>query len=307
MLNDSANNLPEAVLRTIIYSDIFDYPLTAHQIHRYLAEVSASFEEVVKSLDTSYLTHISDYFTLPGREEIVSIRLEREARSRALLPRAIHYGRILGTLPFIRMVALTGSLAVMNVSTDQDFDYMLVTTPGRLWTARAFALAFNRLVRIFGHTICPNLIISETRLEWRLHDLYSARELCQMIPITGIDVYLKLMNANEWVRGFLPNAFRESNNLLVRTVQEHTLTSIRAPALQKLLELPLRGTMGNKLESWEMNRKIARFSTQVGFGEETNFNAEICQGNFHHHRKWTREAFEERLMNINSPVPIGEG
>ena len=47
-----------------------------------------------------------------------------------------------------------------------------------------------------------------------------------------------------------------------------------------------------------MNRKIARFSKQTGFGEETVFNAEICQGNFDHHRKWTREMFEEKLNVI---------
>jgi hypothetical protein len=60
----------------------------------------------------------------------------------------------------------------------------------------------------------------------------------------------------------------------------------------------LRGKLGDKLEAWEMNRKIARFSKQEGFGEETVFTAEICQGNFHHHRKWTHEAFQKKLHII---------
>src|SRR4030095_4434136 len=206
MLNSSLEKLSWAVVQTITYSDIFDYPLTACEIHRYLTGVNATLEEVALALEEGSVMQTGDYFTLPGREGLSNIRIQREKRSRELLPTTIRYGRILGTLPYIRMVALTGSLAVLNVSKNADFDYMLVTSPGRVWTARAFALLFNRIVHLFGHTICPNLIVAENALEWPLHDLYSARELCQMIPITGMDVYHRLLEANQWAKIFLPNA-----------------------------------------------------------------------------------------------------
>src|SRR5687768_12921036 len=190
MLDNPSKDLSSAVLCTIAYADIFDYPLTELEIHRYLTGLSASLEAVNRALAEDHqFMRIGDYFTLPGREGIVSIRKQREARSRELMSRAIRYGRILGALPYIRMVALTGSLAVLNVSNVVDFDYMLVTARGRLWTARAFALAFNRLTRLQGYTLCPNIIISESALEWPHHDLYYARELCQMVLITGYEVY----------------------------------------------------------------------------------------------------------------------
>jgi hypothetical protein len=291
MRDNSQDSLSRAVLQTVAYADIFDYPLTALEIHRYLTGVCASVEAVGRALEEDHLVmRVGNYFVLPAREEIVSIRVQREARSRKLLPRAIQYGRILGALPYVRMVALTGSLAVLNVSNVVDFDYMLVTAPGRLWTARAFAIALNRFTRVGGHTLCPNLIISENILEWPVQDLYSARELCQMIPITGLDVYFRLMEANQWLRSFLPNAVMASG---VSTVPQG-----RVPALQRLFEFPLRGKIGDRFEQWEMNRKIARFSRQQGFGEETVFNAEICQGNFDHHGGWTRKALEKRLAEF---------
>ena len=293
MLDSFFDKLSRAVVQTVAYSDIFDYPLTAREIHRYLAGVNASFEEVVQALEEGFFTRTGDYFTLPGREEICSIRIQREARSRELLPHAIKYGRILGALPYIRMVALTGSLAVSNISKAADFDYMLVTAPGRVWTARAFSLLFNRFVHLFGHTICPNLIVSETALEWPLHDLYSARELCQMIPITGMGVYQRLMKANEWAKEFLPNVDITKTSEVSETSE-----------VWKVLELPLRGKMGDRFEQWEMDRKIARFSKQEGFGEETVFNTEVCQGNFHHHRKWTQEVFEEKLSALEKEVTV---
>ena len=280
-----------AVLEALTYSDIFDYPLRFDELHRYLP-IRADADELSVTLDSmrEQVEHQDGFYFLTGRNEIVEIRKQREAHSRKLLPIALRYGRILGALPFIRMVALTGSLAVLNISKNADFDYMLVTAKGRVWIARAFALLFNRLARPFGHTICPNLIVSESALEWPLHDLYSARELIQMIPISGMDVYQKVMRVNSWAKEILPN---RSHDFSREKKATEVTTTIRS-----FFEYFLRGKLGDSFESWEMTRKIARFSQQPGFGEETVFTADVCQGNFHHHRKWTREIFENKLSAL---------
>jgi hypothetical protein len=285
-----SKEISQAVLYTIMYSDVFDYPLTAHEVHHFLHRVSATYEQVVQALnEIPGVTTKDSYYILTGREAIVSVRKERESLSRQLIPYAMKYGHILGRLPFVRMVALTGSLAVMNVSRNADFDYMLVTAPGRLWTARAFVLLFGRLTKYLGHTICPNLLVSQNALEWNQHDLYSARELCQMIPITGKDVYKELMTTNGWVQRVLPNAYRQRVQAADSARQNHRYL------FQAILEFLLQRKFGERLENWEMARKVARFSKQDGFGEETLFNTEICQGNFDHHRKRTQQALGHRL------------
>lgn len=285
------DNLEQAVLEALAYSDIFEYPLRLKELHRYLP-MHADIDQVSNALSalSGRVEKKGDCYFLAGREAIVDIRNQREVRSRVLLPPAMKYGYVLGFLPFVRMVALTGSLAVMNVSKAADFDYMLVTVPGRVWTARAFILAFGRLTRLQGHTLCPNLIVSENALEWPLHDLYSARELCQMVLIKGDDMYSRLMKANQWVKLFLPNC--------VHGISRGKKETNTAAKIQSILESLLGGTLGDHFEKWEMSRKIARFQKQAGFGDETVFNAEVCQGNFHHHRGWTNEAFERRLTEI---------
>jgi hypothetical protein len=288
-----STELSDAVFQAIVYSDVFDFPLTAREVHRFLPWISASYDDVQQMLrtDSRFIKH-GDYFHLAGRENLVSMREQRAGRSKKLLPYALNYGRILGSLPFVRMVALTGSLAVMNVSRDVDFDYMLVTQPGRLWTARAFVLLFNRFTKLFGHTICPNLIVSQNCLQWHQQDLYSAHEFCQMIPITGMDIYRKLMKANDWIRDFLPNAYIESSSLVLG----------KNIFLKRFLEFPLHGQLGKCFEQWEMDRKIARFRKQEGFGEETVFTADICQGNFDHHRQWTEAQLEQRISKFEVEV-----
>ena len=294
MLEHISTEISQAVLQAVLYSDIFDFPLTVREVHRYLPGIVASYEDVCEVLSAEdRFVKTGDYVTLAGREYLVNVREEREDRSKKLFPYALKYGRIIGRLPFVRMVALTGSLAVRNVSGNIDLDYMLVTRPGRLWTARAFSLLFGRFTKILGHTVCPNLIVSENYLEWHQRDLYTAREFSQMIPISGREIYRKLMRANGWIKDFLPNAYREPESLLLESRGQ------RAFALQKLLEFLLRGELGNRLEQWEMQRKITRFSKQDRFGDETVFTADICQGNFDHHRKWTEEQLELRNSKFN--------
>ena len=196
------------------------------------------------------------------------------------------------------MVALTGSLAVMNVTETADFDYLLVTQPGRLWLARAFAVTFGRVVRRFGSTLCVNLLLSENALAWPHHDLYSAREICQMIPITGINVYRRLRAANAWTESILPNSTFSAPTLEQISVDD------AANQTQRLLELPLRCPVGTRLERWAMNFQISRIARRWGRGEETQFSGDVCQSNFHDHRQSTQEAFERRLLSIESPLPF---
>ncbi len=242
-------------------------------------------EQLVRMKDVS---SAHGYYFLAGRSEVVDIRKRREENSRKAFRRAMFYGRILGSLPFIRMVALTGSLAMLNLSKNKDMDYMLAAKPGRVWTVRAFALLLARVTRSFGDVICPNVIVSEHALEWTERNLYTAREFAQMIPISGEDVFRRLRVVNRWVEDVLPN----------HVILSEAKDLSGGNAIQLVLEFLLNSKLGSLFEFWEMNRKIARFQKQAGYGVETNFSPDVCQGNFDHHGLWTLKAYNERLESL---------
>lgn len=280
--------LEKAILETLAYSDVFDYPLTLDELHRFLT-FPATVDELQECMvDMKNISFARGYYFLAGRGEIVDIRKQREENSRNAFRRAMFYGRILGRLPFIRMVALTGSLAMLNLSRNRDMDYMLIAKPGRVWTARAFALLLARITRLFGDVICPNVIVSENALEWWERNLYTAREFAQMIPISGEEMFCRLRVVNKWVKDVLPNhvILNEAKNSFETNVVQHSI------------EFFLNNRLGDLFESWEMNRKIVRFQKQTGYGAETNFSADVCQGNFDHHGSWTLNAYKERLESL---------
>lgn len=280
--------LEEAILAALAYSDVYDHPLKLAELHKFLG-ASATHSEIEECLSRmENITCLEGYYYLSHRPEIVTTRKHREAGSRTAFKRALFYGRILGRLPFVRMVALTGSLAMLNLSVHRDMDFMLVAAPGRLWTARAFVLLFGRLARLFGDVLCPNIMISERALIWDARDLYSAREFAQMIPVCGMETFQRLLSVNSWVNDYLPN------------FQTPLLSEPRAGGrLQAFLEVIFNGILGDRFEVLEMSRKIARFQKQEGYGSETHFSAELCQGNFDHHGAWVMNAYMERLNTFS--------
>lgn len=282
--------LERAALETLAYSDIFDYPLTLDELHRYLP-IPISHEELKKNVPQSLLCGAKGYYFLPNRASLVDLRLARESASRPAFNRALRYGRILGRLPFVRMVSMTGSLAMLNLSKNADMDFMLITAPRRLWIARAFAATFGRLMRLTGDRICVNLLVSENALEWPRHDLYSAREMGQMIPIVGVSVYRRLRDLNSWVESFLPNAASAPEHSPARPGE----TGSR---LQKFLEFLLPEKLGNWLDGLLMNIQLRKISRKYGQGMESNFTVDVCQGNFHNHRTWADEFFHARLVSL---------
>ncbi len=281
--------LEAAVWETIAYADMFDYPLMAGEIHRYLKGMAATLAEVEAVLHgrvlAHYLTHSPPFYLLAGREAIVPIRQQRAAHSQALWVAAVQYGQWVASLPFVRMVAVTGSLAVNNVDEWGDIDYLVVMEHGRVWLGRAFIIALVRFAAQRGHALCPNYILAETALVFPDQNLYTAHELLQMVPLYGLPIYQQIRQKNQWAAQFMPNA-------------------VNAPALpnpvpaphrrtQKMLELPWRTPAGQWLDQWEMRRKIRKFSRHAAPTHEADFHKDWCKGHFDAHKQRVLQAYQE--------------
>ena len=284
--------LEQAIWRTVAYVDLFDYPLTTVEIHRYLDGVSATATQVAKTLVGSpklaaHLGQRDGYFCLSGREDIVEVRQARRRRAQQLWPEALRYGRFIAQLPFVRLVAVTGSLAMNNVTEEADIDYFIVTENGRLWLARALVIGIVRLAARHDITLCPNYFVAESALTLPEQNLYTAREIVQMVPLFGGSIYRQLRQHNCWVSQFMPNAVGPPQ------VSPTETSPARWP--QKLTERLLRTPLGAWLEQWEQTRKITWLRSQQNGRSESNFSATICKGHFEAHQQRTLTAYQQRL------------
>ncbi|HSN54392.1 MAG TPA: hypothetical protein VLT32_06950, partial [Candidatus Sulfomarinibacteraceae bacterium] len=83
------NRLQRAILRTVAYSDVFDYPLTVAELHRYLEGVPANPAEVgaaLPGLAGALVRDGNDLVALAGRDHLFEVRRRRTLESARLWP-----------------------------------------------------------------------------------------------------------------------------------------------------------------------------------------------------------------------------
>jgi hypothetical protein len=294
-------SIAKAILRTVAYADVFDYPLTLDQVHRYLVGITASPSAVHNALHSESLTHrwlahTDDYFCLTGREGIVQTRIRRAEIAARLWPKARRYAMSIASLPFVRMVAITGTLAVDNVDSDADIDYLIVTVPGRVWLARALSIAYVHVGRLERVEICPNYVISLDALDQFDRTFYSAHELAQMVPLYGLDVYHRLVQTNRWARAYLPNAFG-SSVLGPRDQATRTRVSGARQRLKQGAEHVLQGRLGDFWERRESTLKIRQLNAEAACSMPgaTSFTPQRCKGHVDDHGSQIYQEYVWRL------------
>jgi len=208
--------LGEFILATLIYHDIFDYPLNLQEIRQFLVGKSASAklvdQQLKKLIDKGKINSLDSYYFLRGRSKLVRIRTSRQKYSKQKMKKARFLAGILKFVPTLKLVAISGALAMENSHKNDDIDLVLVTAKKRLWTTRFLAnfllLPFKRSPsnKKFSNRACLNVFIDESNLQIAPKNIYLAHEICQMKPLWDRDgIYKRFIDANKWVKNFLPN------------------------------------------------------------------------------------------------------
>lgn len=209
----------QAILKTLAYSDVFDYPLTEKEIWQYLiSEKIVSFEEIQNELhsllESKRISKKDDYYFLQGRKKIVGIRKNRRKWSQKKLKIAKRVTSWLKTISWVKMIAVTGALAMKNAKKDDDIDLFFITASNRLWLSRGIIVSFLRLFGLYRRPqkikdmICPNMFLDKSHLKLPKEEqnLFTAHEVCQLKLIWQKDkIYQKFLKENRWVTTYLAN------------------------------------------------------------------------------------------------------
>ncbi len=199
-----------AIAATVAYADLFDAPVSDAELARACLGARLDAAEVRRRATRRPLAqviqlHATGDLTLRGREALVARRADGVARTAALLERHRPVIAGLASLPFIRMLALSGGTAHRNARGGDDIDLFVVAAAGRVFTAYTMLFLASRLTRTRG-IVCPNYVVDEDNLEIAFHhDLFTAHQALSLVPIAGLPTFDRLVAANrEWVRAFFP-------------------------------------------------------------------------------------------------------
>ncbi len=248
--------LGEKEISSLIYHDIFDYPLAPLELIKWTAGSKVKF----KNLENIKISTKNGFLFLNGKEGSTLKRLMRKRISKRKLGKARKAAKILSFLPSIRMVAATGALAMNNANEESDIDFLMITKKGSLWTTRFLAMA---LLKVFGiprrkygerstkDKLCLNIWLDESDLAWSKssRDIFTSHEISQVIPLVNKEqAYERFLSKNIWIADFWPNA-----------------TSAKAGKEKKRSKIGERGFAMRLVESlmrraqyWYMKDKITR-------------------------------------------------
>jgi len=221
---------------SILYHDIFDYPLNAKEIIKWrVGERGLSlFKKTQEVINKDGL-----YF-LKGKENLLCKKALRERASDRKIEIAKKNAFILAKIPTVKGVFITGTLAMNNAEEKSDIDLMILTKRNCLWTTRLITYLVLRImnygVRKPGDInqkdkLCLNIWLDESALSWDKKDrnIYSAHEIAQVNPIVDKkNIYQRFLQKNRWILDYWPNSVRiedtkykikgnvKTNNLLER-------------------------------------------------------------------------------------------
>jgi hypothetical protein len=254
-----------AILQSVIYAGLFDYPLTLEELHRSLIGSAMEESAIVNTYRTSPALRRAvgfrdGVFFPAGREHLVAERRRRERRSLAFLQR--HRVLLAGVcaIPYVRMVALSGSIAHLNVDGVGDLDLFIVTRGRHVWSVTVAVLVLAKLLRNRDVT-CANFIVADSRLAFEQQDLFTANQTIHLKPLVGAPVLQELFRANPFVASFYPNcrapettAFGFAQSPLTVRVKSTVERVCRIPAAA--LEIVSRRAYG-----WHLRRRAASWQS----------------------------------------------
>lgn len=206
-----------ALRNTLAYSAVFNASLSFYQLCTLLLSRSALkhapaqqlLRELLEAETVSF--NKARYFLkgIPPRDWFL-----HEAYSKKALASLEDVTMLLKKISWIKLLAVTGSVAAFNSNEHDDVDVLIVTAENRLWLTRFLVVLILKLLgkyrtdRTPYGKLCPNIFLSEDHLCWAKsnQNMYVAQEIIKMYPIfSRDDMYFRFLKANSWVFTYFGN------------------------------------------------------------------------------------------------------
>lgn len=279
------DNLTKNILNTICYYDILNYPLTPFEIWKYLILAdgdlvekeynSYSIADILNRLKHSYLSRFIEnkkgFYFLRGRDFLVEQRIARGKISASKIKKMSRAVSLLRVVPFLRMVLITGRLAMRNAQPKSDWDVLVVVKKNRIWLGRTLVTLWAHILGKRRHhdrikdRLCFNYFVTTDSLEIRNKDFFSANEYSFCYPLFDAKNYFhRFQLRNAWIRDYKPNYYlslmgnkfslKDRGFLkIIRTIGENILDH---DFLERYLEKIEKNRINNNPKTSEVNSLI---------------------------------------------------
>lgn len=250
----SVTEAKENILATLAYFDLFNYPLTSGEIFLFLKNKYelCDFEIALKCLVANQsIYQFSNFYSLKNDYSLIARRCKGNKKAADMIKTAGKVSDILIRFPYVRAIAISGSLSKNYADENSDIDLFIITAKNRLWIARTLMHAFKKLTFLINKQdyFCMNYYIDEEQLEIVEKTLYTAIEVVTLIPLQGDTAIERFYAANAWTREYLPN----------KIMRISSAKPLKPSLFKRLFEKMMDNNAGNAIDNILMNITAGRW------------------------------------------------
>lgn len=199
----------ESIIRTLVYFDLFQYPLTSEEVRIFLERKTTELvvhEALTQLLKDKRIFLSNGFFSLTDNTLYAIRRKEGNLRAEKLLKKAERIGRFLYRFPFVRGIGISGSLSKNYAAENADIDFFIITKTGRLWIARTLMHLFKKFTFLTGrqHYYCMNYYLDEEVLFLEEQNIFTAIEIITLVPVAGKESLSLFFEKNNWTHHWFP-------------------------------------------------------------------------------------------------------
>ncbi len=270
---------------------MFSYPLKKRELFVFLqySADSHAFDDALEFLlGESVIFKFEEFYCLHPNYSLIQRRIKGNALAEKMLKKAAQSARLLSKFPFVRGVAISGSLSKNFADENADVDFFIITAPNRLWISRSFLHLFKKLTFLVNrqHLYCMNYFIDEEQLVIIEKNIYTATEVATLLPLFGTNTFENFYAANSWAIQLLPN-----HHLRISSAQQ-----IKSHLVKLSIEKLFNNAVGNLLDKFLMNITAKSWAAKAKKKKTNSRGIVMALDTSRHHAKPSPVNFQQKLL-----------
>jgi len=198
--------------------------------------------------------------------------------------------KILGRFPYVKGLAISGSLSKNYSTESSDIDFFIITTANRLWIARTIMHLYKKVSFLTGKQkwFCMNYYIDEAKPEIAEKNIFTAIEIATLLPMQGKPALHTFMDINSWIKDYFPVA--------ANTIDD--VPGIKKGWPGKIIEMFFNNRFGNWLDDHLMNITKRRWAKKEKRQVKNDHGFTMSMDVSKHYSKPNPAFFQRRIIEM---------
>jgi hypothetical protein len=267
---EKLGDIASALIKTLLYFDVFNYPLTYNEwienCQEFAISKEAAKQEVEFLVKKKYVQKQDGFYFISKNESLVKRRIQGNGMAQEKMNVAIKMSSLIAGFPFVEAVCISGSLSKNYMDESSDIDFFIITRPHRLWLCRGFLVAYKKLILLNSRKhFCVNYYLDSENLSIPDRNIFTATEIAFLKPTYNTVLFNKFMKANAWVDDFYPNKPRTDKS---EDKKNNAVT-------KRFLEKVFQGFLGEKLDAMFFRLTLNRWQRKFPHFDAAEFDLNL--------------------------------